>query len=258
MPNIERDGASIWFSIEGRDDAPPLLLIHSLATTHELWAPQMPALVRAHRVIRYDMRGHGRSTAAAGDVTIEQLGRDALAVLDAAAVTRAAVAGVSLGGLTAIWLGEHAVDRVDRLVLANTAARIGTSDTWNARIRVVREGGMAVAADLAIPRWFTDGFRDNHPDIMRAYRAMVLETPLEAYVSACSALRDADLRGETNRISAPTLVIAGSEDRSTPPADSELLRDTISDAHMEVLEAAHLSNVERADEATSIILGFLE
>jgi 3-oxoadipate enol-lactonase len=257
MPNIERDGANIWYAIEGRDDAPPLLLIHSLATTHELWASQMPAFVRSFRVIRYDMRGHGRSTSAAGDVTIEQLGRDALAVLDAANVTRAAVAGVSLGGLTAIWIGEHAADRVERLVLANTAARIGTSDTWSARIRVVREGGMAVAADLAIPRWFTDGFRENHPDIMQAYRAMVLTTPLESYVSACSALRDADLRGETSRIAAPTLVIAGGEDRSTPPADSELLRDTIPDAHMEVLDAAHLANVERAEEVTSLMLGFL-
>ena len=257
MPNIERDGASIWYATEGRSDAPPLLLIHSLATTHELWAPQMPALARDFRVIRYDVRGHGNSTAAAGDITIEQLGRDALAVLEASGITRAKVAGVSLGGLTAIWMAEHVPDRVDRLVLANTAARIGTSDSWNARIRVVREGGMTVAADLAIPRWFTDGFRENHPDIMQAYRAMVLATPLESYVSACSALRDADLRADTHRISAPTLVIAGSEDRSTPPADSELLRDTIPDAHMEVLHSAHLANVECADEATALLLDFL-
>lgn len=258
MANIERDGASIWYSVEGRDDAPPLLLIHSLATTHELWTPQMPALTRAFRVIRYDMRGHGRSTAPAGDITIEQFGRDALAVLKAAGVQRAAVAGVSLGGLTAIWIAEHVPDRVGRLVLANTGARIGTSDTWSARIRVVREGGMEVAADLAIPRWFTDGFRENHPDIMAAYRAMVVATPLESYVGACAALRDADLRGDTHCISAPTLVIAGSEDRSTPPADSELLRDTIPDAHMELVEAAHLANVERTEEVTSLMLGFLE
>ena len=257
MPNIDRDGASLWYTVGGRDDAPPLLLIHSLATTHELWAQQMPALAARHRVIRYDMSGHGRSTSPAGESTIEQLGRDALAVLDDAGAARAHVAGVSLGGLTAIWLAEHAGERVQRLVLANTAARIGTSDTWSARIRVVREGGMEVAADLAIPRWFTDGYRENHADVMAAYRAMVLACPLESYVSACSALRDADLRAELPRITAQTLIVAGSEDRSTPPADSEILRDNIADAHMEMLEAAHLANVERAEEFTELLVDFL-
>lgn len=258
MPNIERDGASIWYTVEGRDDAPTLLLIHSLATTHELWAQQMPALSDSFRIIRYDMRGHGRSAAPVGDITIEQLGRDALAVLDAAGVERANISGVSLGGLTAIWIGENAQDRVEKLVLANTAARIGTSDTWSARIRVVREGGMEVAADLAIPRWFTDGFRENHPDIMAAYRAMVLACPPDAYIGACAALRDADLRSDLPLISAPTLVVAGSEDRSTPPADSELLRDNLPDAHMELLSAAHLSNVERPGEFSALLRDFLK
>lgn len=258
MPNIEVDGASIWYSVDGRADAPPLLLIHSLATTHELWARQMPAFTAFARVIRYDMRGHGRSTSHAGELTIEQLGRDALAVLDAAGVSRADVAGVSLGGLTTVWLGEHAPDRVRRLVLANTAARIGTSDTWSARIRAVREGGMELAADLAIPRWFTDGFRENHADVIAAYRAMVLACPLESYVGACAALRDADLRADSQRIAAPALVIAGSEDRSTPPADSEWMRDNFPDAHMELLCAAHLSNVERPEEFTDLVRDFLK
>jgi len=258
MPNIEVDGASIWYSVDGRADAPPLLLIHSLATTHELWARQIPAFTAFARVIRYDMRGHGKSTSPAGELTIEQLGRDALAVLDAAGVSRADVAGISLGGLTTVWLGEHAPDRVRRLVLANTAARIGTSDTWSARIRAVREGGMELAADLAIPRWFTDGFRENHADVIAAYRAMVLACPLESYVGACAALRDADLRADAHRIAAPALVIAGSEDRSTPPADSEWMRDNFPDAHMELLRAAHLSNVERAEEFTDLVHGFLK
>jgi 3-oxoadipate enol-lactonase len=258
MPNIEVDGASIWYSVDGRVDAPPLLLIHSLATTHELWAQQMAAFSAFARVIRYDMRGHGKSTSPAGEITIEQFGRDALAVLDAAGATSADVAGVSLGGLTTVWLGEHAPDRVRRLVLANTAARSGTSDSWSARIHAVREGGMELAADLAIPRWFTDGFRENHADVIAKYRAMVLECPLESYVGACAALRDADLRSDAHRIAAPTLVIAGSEDRSTPPADSEWLRDALPDAHMELLHAAHLSNVERPAEFTDLVRGFLK
>ena len=258
MPNIEVDGASIWYSVDGRADAPPLLLIHSLATTHELWARQMAAFTAFARVIRYDMRGHGKSTSPAGEITIEQLGRDALAVLDAAGVSRADVAGVSIGGLTTLWLGEHAPARVRRLVLANTGARLGTSDGWSARMRAVREGGMEVAADVAIPRWFTDGFRENHADVVAAYRAMVLSCPLESYLGACAALRDADLRSDAHRIAAPTLVIAGSEDQSTPPADSEWMRDNLPDAHLEMLEAAHLSNVERPVEFTQLVRGFLK
>jgi len=258
MPNIEVDGASIWYSVDGRADAPPLLLIHSLATTQELWAQQMAAFTGFARVIRYDMRGHGRSTSSGGELTIEQLGRDALAVLDAAGVSSADVAGVSIGGLTTVWLGEHAQARVRKLVLANTGARLGTSDSWSARMRAVREGGMELAADLTIPRWFTDGFREKHADVVAKYRAMVLSCPLESYLGACAALRDADLRSDAHRIAAPALVIAGSEDRSTPPTDSEWMRDNIPDAHMETLEAAHLSNVERPAEFTQLVRDFLK
>jgi 3-oxoadipate enol-lactonase len=258
MPEIESDGARIWYTVDGRDDAPVVLLIHSMATTHALWAAQMPALVDAFRVVRYDTRGHGRSTAPAGDFTVAQLGRDALAVLDAVGSHRAAICGVSLGGITAIWLGAHAAGRVDRLVLANTAARIGTRDTWMARIRAVREEGMEVAAELAIPRWFTDVFRENHPDVIAVYRAMARSCPLETYLGVCAALRDADLRGDAHRIAAPTLVIAGREDKSTPPADSEFIRDSLPDAHMELLDAAHLSNVERAQEFSALLRDFLK
>ena len=136
MPEVENDGARIWYTIDGRDDAPAVLLLHSLGTSHALWDEQLPALVDRFRLIRYDMRGHGKSTAPPGEFTIEQLGRDALAVLDGAGADKAAVCGVSIGGLTSIWLGQHAAQRVSRLVLANTAARIGTAEVWSDRIRV--------------------------------------------------------------------------------------------------------------------------
>ncbi len=257
MPEIYLNGARIWYTVDGSDDAPPLLLIHSLGTTHELWDAQLPELAKSFRTIRYDIRGHGRSSAPPGDFDIAQLGRDALAVLDAAKVSSAAVAGVSLGGLTAIWLGAYAGDRVRQLVLANTAARIGTSEVWRTRIRVLRESKMAAVAALAVALWFTDEFRRERPDVISRYRAIVLSCPLDAYIGACAALRDADLRDDAGRITVPTLIVAGRQDQSTPVADSEFLRDRIAGARVEMLEAAHLSNVERASEFNALLAGFL-
>jgi 3-oxoadipate enol-lactonase len=257
MPDIEIDGARIWYTVTGPDAAPPVLLLHSLGTTHELWDEQMPALRDSFRVIRYDLRGHGRSTTSPGELSVEQLGRDALAVLDAARVRSAAVCGISIGGVTSIWLGQNASQRVSRLVLANTAARIGTSESWTTRMKAVREEGMQEAADLAMPRWFTDDFRERRPEIAARFHAMASACPLESYIAACAALRDADLRRDLHRIMAPTLVIAGSRDPSTTVADGAYLRDNIPDAEMEVLEAAHLSNVERPEEFSTLMTDFL-
>ena len=257
MADIEIGGARIWYSVDGRDSAPPVLLLHSLGTSHELWDEQMPALRKTLRVIRYDMRGHGNSSPSSGELTIEQLGRDALAVLDAAGAPSAAVCGVSIGGVTGIWLGQHASRRVKRLVLANTAARIGTSEGWSTRMRTVREQGMEKTASDAMLRWFTSDFRERRPDVVARFEAIASSCPVESYVGACAALRDADLRRDLHRIVVPTLVISGSEDPSTTVADGRYLRDNIPDAEMEVLEAAHLSNVERPEEFTGLLTVFL-
>jgi 3-oxoadipate enol-lactonase len=258
MPDIETGGARIWYTVEGPDGAPPVLLLHSLGTSHELWDDQMPALRSSFRVIRYDMRGHGRSSASSGELTIEQLSGDATAVLDAAGAPSAAVCGISIGGVTGIWLGQHASHRVTRLLLANTAARIGTSEGWSTRMRTVREQGMQQTASDAMLRWFTSEFRARRPDVVARFEAIASSCPIESYVGACAALRDADLRRDLHRIMAPTLVIAGSEDVSTTVADGRYLRDNIPHAGLEVLEAAHLSNVERPAEFTELLTVFLK
>src|SRR3569623_2884337 len=258
MPDIETGGARIWYTVEGRDSAPPVLLLHSLGTSHELWDEQMPALRKSFRVIRYDMRGHGQSSASTGELTIEQLAGDAMAVLDAGGAPRVAVCGISIGGVTGIWLGQHASQRVKRLLLANTAGRIGTSDGWSTRMRTVREVGMQKAASDAMLRWLTNEFRERRPDVVARFEAIASSCPLESYVGACAALRDADLRRALHRVVAPTLVIAGSEDVSTTVADGRYLRDNIPKAELEVLEAAHLSKVERPEDITELLTGFLK
>jgi 3-oxoadipate enol-lactonase len=243
--------------ISGPADAQPLLLLHSLGTTRELWAPQLPQLARHFRVVRADLRGHGESAVVDGEYSIDELGRDALAVLDAVGVHRASVCGLSIGGVTAIWLARYAADRVDRIVLANAAARIGTVQGWSDRIALVRSEGLAPVASTVRGRWFTEPFADGHPAVVQTYAAMLLATSPEGYSACAAALRDADLSPELAHIAAPALVIAGDHDPATTVADAERLRAGLRRATLVRLSAAHLSNVEQADAFTAAALDFL-
>jgi len=257
MPEVDAAGCRLFSVADGPEDAPALLLSNGLGTRLDLWDAQIARLRRSFRVIRYDTRGHGRSEAPAGPYRLERLGRDALAVLDAAGAGRAHVCGLSLGGLTALWLGVHAPERVGRLVVANSAARIGTASSWDARIREARDGGMASLADAAIGRWFTPGFRERDPARVQAFRAGFAACAVEGYAGCCAALRDADLSGEVGAIRAATLVIAGTHDAATTLAAGESLRRSIPGARLAALPAAHLSNVEAAEAFTSAVADFL-
>jgi 3-oxoadipate enol-lactonase len=254
---VSTSGATISYIVDGAADFPTLLLLNSIGSTRGMWARQLPAFTQRHRVIRYDARGHGRSSAPAGEYTVEQLGRDALAILDDAGANAAHVCGISLGGLTAMWLGIHAPDRVASLVLANTAARIGSVESWTERIALVRERGMGAVADLAIPRWFSPEFRERAPETVDEFRAMILSTPPEGYLGCCAALRDADLRDAIAGIGCPVLAIAGSADAATAPEGLHFIHERIRGSKLVTLDTAHLSNVERADEFTSAVLTFL-
>ena len=251
------DGCAIAFRIDGAADAPPLLLSNPLGTNVDMWEPQMASLTARFRVIRYDTRGHGRSGAPPHEYTVDQLGRDALAVIDAARISRAHVCGLSLGGVTAMWMSVNAPSRVDTLVLAATAARIGSADTWTARIDQVRAAGTEAIADTVMTRWFTDEFRRARPSIVAAYRNMLASTARDGYAGCCAALRDGDLRHVIGQIAAPTLVIAGAADPATPPSDGEDIRSRVSGARMVTLEASHLLNVERPGAFNQTVTDFI-
>ncbi len=257
MPEASSGGVRLHYRVDGPAGGPALLLSNSLGTTLELWDPVLPALAERYRVIRYDQRGHGRSDGPEGDYDLSTLGRDALAVLDAAGAERAPVAGISLGGQTALWLGIHAPARVARLVLANTGAAIGTAALWNARIETVRSAGMAAIVEGLLGRWFTPAFHRERPDLLARFRTMIESCPVAGYVGCSAAVRDADLRADLGRVTAPSLVIVGTADVATPPALGEALRDGVPDARLVALDAAHLSNVERADEFARALTDFL-
>lgn len=251
------DGCGLAYRVEGADGRPFLLLSNSLGTTADMWADQMPVLTSMFRVVRYDTRGHGQSDAPAGEYSVEQLGRDALAVLDAVGATHAHVCGLSLGGVTGMWLGVHAAHRVASLVLASTAAKIGSADMWNQRIRQVLDGGTDSIADAVMARWFTDAFRAHSPERVSRFRAMLASIPAQGYAGCCAALRAADLRDEIAGIGAPTLVISAASDPATPPADGTFIAARIAGADMTVLDASHLANVEQPEAFTQAIVDFV-
>ena len=255
---VTSSGATISYDVDGDADAPALLLINSIGSTREMWARQMPAFTSAYRVIRYDARGHGASSVPRGPYTLEDLGRDALAVLDEVGVPAAHVCGISLGGITAQWLGLTATERVHGLVLANTAARIGTVESWTDRITLVHQKGMSAVADLAMERWFTPAFHARDPETVHTFRTMVQNCPADGYLGCCAALRDGDLRPQISSLSPPSLLIASSADTATPPEGLDFIRERVSGARLLTLESAHLSNVECAEEFTAAVLEFLE
>lgn len=257
MSNFIGRGFTIHYRSDGERRLPTVLLSNSLGTDLSMWAGQAAALAPFFHVLRYDTRGHGRSNAPAGQCDLAALGQDALALLDHLDIQRAHVVGLSLGGLTAQWLALHAPARVNRLVIANSAARIGSADGWAGRAQTVRAEGLAQLAASAPQRWFTPAFLRRRPEAAAKAQQQLAAVDPEAYAACCDALAGADLAAQVPAISAPTLVIAGSEDPVTTLADAVFLRDAIPGAHMLALQASHLSNIEADSAFTAALLRFL-
>lgn len=238
---------------DGPPDAPVVVLGPSLGTNLDLWEPQLPALTRSWRVLRYDLPGHGGSPARSG-FTLEDLAAELLALLGSYYLGSAAYAGTSMGAAIGAALAATAQDRIRALVLCCTAARFGTPQAWHERASLVRREGMEAVAATTPSRWFTPGFPDPEP-----YVAMLRAADPEGYAACCEALARFDLRDRLGDITAPTLVIAGAEDPATPPADARLLAAGIPGARLVVLPAAaHLAGVERPGEVGRAIVHHLE
>lgn len=256
MPTVHHRGAQLHYRLQGPEHAPVLVMSNSLGTTLDMWEPQMPALAARYRVLRYDTRGHGASTLGATPFGIAELGEDVLAILDHAGVRRAHFCGLSMGGMTGMWLAARHADRFGRMVLANTAALIGPASVWDTRIDHVRRGGMAAIVPAVLERWFTEGFRG---DISRIapVRDMLLRTDPQGYIANCGAVRDADLRALLTDIATPVLVIAGEQDLATTAEQGRAVAAAIDGARFASLPAAHLSNWELPRQFGEPVLDFL-
>jgi len=259
MNYFTSSGTRLAYQIDGPADAPTLVMVNSVGTNLHMWDAQVARLSYALRIVRFDTRGHGASAVPDGPYTIEQLGLDLLALLDELQIDRANICGLSLGGITALEFTIAYPHRVARAVFANTAARIGTTESWNARIEAVKTGGMAAIRDTVLARFLSQNFRQQHPETTRQIGDMIETTNPVGYISACEALRDADLRARVHEIRTTSLIIAGALDESTPPSQAQELHNLISGSQLIIFdETAHLSNVERPDEFSEYVLSFLK
>ena len=233
--------------LQGPEDAPVLVFSNSLGTTYEMWNTQAQAFASHYRVLRYDTRGHGGSVVNPGPYTFQQLGGDVLAILDALKIERAHFCGISMGGLTGLWLGVHAGTRMRSITVANSAAKIGTEAAWQDRATQVRAQGaaaMQTLADSSPGRWFTETFIAAQPAVVQRAQGWIAGTNPEGYASCCEALAREDLRAAIAGITTPTLLVAGSGDPVTTVADAQAMHAAIPGADMATVPASHLSNLE--------------
>jgi 3-oxoadipate enol-lactonase len=257
MPFVELKDLRINYAVEGRGDAGVLVLSNSLGANYSMWDPQVAEFLKTLRILRYDTRGHGQSSVTPGPYSIEQLGKDVLGLADALGVKRFHFCGLSMGGMIGMWLAANALERVNKLVLCNTAAKIGTAEGWNARIEAIRKDGMKPVAAAVVERWFTPAFREKANATVASTQKMLEETNPEGYAACCAAVRDVDFRERLGEIRKATLVIAGKHDPATPPADGRYLAEHIAGARYVELNAAHLSNIEDAETFSREVSAFL-
>ena len=258
MPMINADdGCPINVEVSGSDSAPALMLSNSLGTNIHMWDQQVGEWAKQFRVVRYDRRGHGKSGAPKGPYSMERLGRDVIAVLDALKIKKTNWCGLSMGGMVGQWLGANAPDRIEKLILSNTNAYYADKGPWNDRIKFARTNGLDKLVDPNMERWFTEGFRARSPETIAQMKAIFLTTNLEGYIGCCEAIRDMDFRASNPSIKASTLVIVGAQDPATPPAQGEAIAAQIQGAKLASLDAAHIANMEQPAAYTETVLNFL-
>ena len=238
------DDRTIAYRDEGPRTGPPLVLSNSLGTDLRMWEHQAPVLARTWRVIRYDTRGHGRSSVPSGAYTMGELATDVIELLDHLDIARAHFCGLSLGGMTGLALAVDHADRLSSLAVCSATARIGTRDGWTDRMNAIRRVGMSAVAQSLGERWFTESFRTSHPDEVRTYAERMLTTSVDGYLGCCAALRDADLTGGVPSISTRTAFIAATFDPFVSTADIQSLARRVPGAVYHEITASHLSNVE--------------
>jgi 3-oxoadipate enol-lactonase len=251
------DGSRIAYRFDGPADKPVLLLSNSIGTDLTMWDPQIEAFSKHFRLLRYDSRGHGASDVPAGPYSLDRLGRDAGELLDALNIDRAHFLGLSLGGMVGQWLGIHAPERIDRLILSNTAAYLGPAKEFHDRITGVLKADRSETAEMFLRNWFPPNLLESNGPFIAKTRAGLLATDPQGFGGSLAAVRDMDMRRTISLISHPTLVIGGQYDTVTLASHSELIAATVPGAKLVILPVVHLSNLEAPEAFVRAVLDFL-
>lgn len=250
---------TLYLRREGAADGTPLVFINSLGTDHRIWDAAAAVLAKEYPIVRYDKRGHGLSDCPPAPYTIRDHAHDLSGLLAALSIEKAILIGISVGGMIAMDFTAAQPRQVQALILCDTFPKIGTADMWNTRIHTLREQGMASLGAAILARWFAPDFKANHPAAYNGYANMLLRMPVEGYTGTCEAIRDADLTDLARTIQAPTLVLCGASDASTPPALVSELSQIIPNArYMEIENAGHLPCVENPAAMIAAIQPFVK
>jgi len=258
MPFAALPDVTIHYALTGNSANPPLILSNSLGADFSMWDAQTLVFERHFHLLRYDMRGHGKSSSPPPPYSVAQLATDLLALADSVGFSQFNLCGLSVGGMIGMHLALYSPARLKKLILCNTAPKIGTDEMWNARIETVRTKGMGEVAKLTPARWFTPSFQAGHADRVAASLRVLEALNPEGYVGGCCAVRDFDVRSEIARIRVPTLVVSGTHDPAATAADGRVLAEHISGARYVELNTSHISSVEDPAGLNDAVLSFLK
>ena len=258
---IKTNGIEMNYELSKEKDAPVVVLSHSLACSMVMWQPQLEVLESHFRVLRYDMRGHGKSEANEGAYTLEQLAADVIGLLDALELDRVHFVGLSIGGMIGQCLALNYADRLQTLALCDTAAIIPeeAKPLFEERIRRARDQGMEALVEETLERWFTQPYlKQNSPEVERI-RNQILATPVAGFIGCSKAILGLNYVERLSQIKMPTLIIVGEDDPGTPVAASDAIHQRIQNSKLVVLpSAAHLCNIEQTDAFNAALLPFLQ
>jgi 3-oxoadipate enol-lactonase len=255
---IKANGIDIHYEIEG--NGPWLTMSHSLACDLHMWDPQMPVLSKKFKVLRYDTRGHGQSSAPAGEYTLEQLADDVKGLLDALKIRETHWAGLSMGGMIGQAFALKYPGIFQSMVLADTTSRRppDAAKMWGDRIQTAREKGMGALVDSTLGRWFTEPYRNTRADVMARIGNGIRNTPVAGFVGCCHAISKVDFLDRLKEIECPALVMVGEHDHGTPPEAARAIHQSLKGSELKIIpSAAHLSNVEQTQVFNDAMMGFL-
>ena len=258
---IQVGDLAIEYEIDGEEGKPVLMLHHSLATSLDMWEDLNLALVQHYRVLRFDARGHGKTTAPEGDYAMPQLAGDAIGLMNALGIQKATHVGLSMGGMIGQYLGITAADRVDALVLLSTTSQMPpeAAPIWEERIAQVKAQGMAPLVEPTMQRWFTPDFLASGDSVLEEIRREIAATPVNGFCGWAAAISDLNLTAHLPGIKAPTLIMVGADDAGTPPAMSQVIAAQIAGSRLEIVEnASHMLPLQQPDRFLETLIDFLE
>ncbi|MDA9184394.1 3-oxoadipate enol-lactonase [Flavobacteriaceae bacterium] len=245
------------YKIQGTPNSPVLMFSNSLGADFKMWDELIPYLLPYFRVLQYDTRGHGKSKQTEGPYTIEMLGKDVVDLLDDLSIEKVFFCGLSMGGLIGQWLGINHPERLHKLIISNTDAKIGTVDRWNDRINLIKEQGMQAIANATMEKWFTEDYHKTNPLRVAEMAEIFLANNIEGYASCCVAIGAADFSASIKTISVETLIITGDEDAVTNVSQAEKMQQEIPNAKLKVFHARHLPSTELPEEYAQTLINFI-